>query len=109
MLFSMMLEIKIEYPKADEAEFTIVDIGALRHLERVINEHAFVLYSRLGTLNFEWERDDDAGYPTHARLITKVDRREIFSKPIEFLRKCTLDQFNDILIQCSFELPCGER
>jgi len=100
-----MFKIKVKYPDSLEA---------LRRLEPIINEHAVVLCIKLRTLSYEWELDgsvDCGPYPdqAYARLVAKQDRREITSKPITLLRSCTLDQFNDILVQCSFELPRKEH
>jgi hypothetical protein len=96
-----MFKIKVKYPASLEA---------LHRLEPTINEHAVVLCIKLGTLSYEWELDgsvDCGPYPdrAYARLVAKQDRREITSKPITFLRSCTLDEFNDILVKRSFELP----
>ena len=94
------MKIKVFYLEPNGVKLTAGNIDLLRRFEPIIVDRSVALFN--STSNYRWEPDPER--ERYVRLVRDSDNLEITSQPMLFLRACTLEQFEDILVKRSFEL-----
>ena len=87
--------IEVFYPKPDPGSLPAAAIEELRRFESVIVQKARSFF--LSDSDYHWEVETETSPPTHVWLVQTRHDLKVVSIPIEFIPRCTVEEFREIL------------